>query len=155
MSDPEIMASISANAAFKGLDESHLGTMAETAARVTFVPGEIISREGAEAECFYIVISGLVSLEVYTPERGAVAIQTIGAGGILGWSWIIPPYRWRFDARALDEVRAVCIDGRKLREECEKDPALGYRILQRVAGVFAERLIATRLQLLDLYGDVK
>lgn len=152
MSDPEIKAAISANPAFEGLDESCLSAMAESAARESFRAGELICREGATAEGFYIVVSGKVGLEVYAPERGAAIIQTIGAGSLLGWSWIIPPYRWRFDARALDEVRAIRVDGRALREECEKDPALGYRILQRVAGVFAERLIATRLQLLDLYG---
>lgn len=153
MSDPEIVSAISSNAVFAGLDESYLSAMAESARLVAFGPGDIICREGTEADSFYILISGRVGLEVYTPERGAMAIQTIGAKGIFGWSWLIPPYKWRFDAKALDEVRAIRIDGRWLRDTCEQDPAFGYRVLQRVAGAFAERLIATRLQLLDLYGD--
>lgn len=155
MSDPEIISAISSNPALEGLNESYLSAMAESARLVTFSSGEMIGREGAEADGFYILISGRASLEVYTPDRGAMPVQTIGAKGILGWSWLIPPYKWRFDAKALDEVKAVRIDGRWLRDECEKDPAFGYRLLQRITGVFVDKLIATRLQLLDIYGDVR
>ncbi len=89
---------------------------------------------------------------MHPPERDSVVLQTIGAEEILGWSWLIPPYQWRFDARAVELTRAIALDGQCLRNKCEANSRLGYELLKRVAQVFAERLLATRLQLLDVYG---
>jgi CRP/FNR family transcriptional regulator, cyclic AMP receptor protein len=81
-----------------------------------------------------------------------VIIQTVGSGDVLGWSWLIPPYRWRFDARTVERTRAIALNGQCLRTKCDDSPRLGYELLKRVTSVFAERLLATRLQLLDVYG---
>ncbi len=80
-------------------------------------------------------------------------IETIEAGEVIGWSWLFPPYRWHFDARALAPVRATRFDGACLRGKCEADPALGYDLMSRFAQVLIERLQWTRLRLLDVYGD--
>jgi hypothetical protein len=82
-----------------------------------------------------------------------MTVETIEAGEILGWSWLFPPYRSHFDARALSSVRATAFDGACLRGKCEDDPALGYDLVKRFAQVFTERLQWTRLRLLDVYGD--
>jgi hypothetical protein len=81
-----------------------------------------------------------------------MTIETIGEGEVLGWSWLFPPYRWQFDAQAVGLVRAIAFDGRCLRGKCEEDHDLGYWLMQRFAQVMSQRLQATRLQLLDLYG---
>ena len=86
------------------------------------------------------------------PNKGPAVVQTVGEGDILGWSWLTFPYRWHFDARALRPTRALSFDGKCLREKCEEDHDLGYEILKRFANVVTERLEATRLQLLDIYG---
>ncbi len=78
-------------------------------------------------------------------------IETIGPGQILGVSWLLPPYTWTFDARAVEPTSAISIDGACLRGKCEDDPVLGYEFFKRFAGLFHERLHAARLQLLDLY----
>ena len=80
-------------------------------------------------------------------------VETIEAGEVLGWSWLFPPYRTHFDARALSSVRATSFDGGCLRAKCEADPSLGYDLMKRFAQVFSERLQWTRLRLLDIYGD--
>ena len=82
-----------------------------------------------------------------------VTIETIDDGDVVGWSWLFPPYRWHFDARALDVVRAVAFDGACLRGKCDDDHAFGYELLDRFSPVMLERLQATRLQLLDVYGN--
>jgi CRP/FNR family transcriptional regulator, cyclic AMP receptor protein len=87
------------------------------------------------------------------PARGPVTIETIDAGEVLGWSWLFPPYRWHFDARALTVVRATVFDGACLRQKCETDSDLGYRLMARFAQVLIERLQWTRIRLLDVYGD--
>jgi CRP-like cAMP-binding protein len=93
-----------------------------------------------------------VAVEISTPERGPVIIQSLGEGDVLGWAWMMPPYRWHFDARAVELTRAIALDGRCLRERSESDHDLGFQLMRRAAHVMEERLQATRLQLLDVYG---
>jgi CRP-like cAMP-binding protein len=137
---------------FRGLSTEDLRLLVGCASNVRFDADQMISREGEPANQFFLIREGKVALETFIPERGSVIIQTVGAGELLGWSWLIPPYRWRFDARAVERTRAIALDGQCLRAKCEENPRLGYELLKRVAGVFAERLLSTRLQLLDVYG---
>lgn len=138
---------------FQGLPAEDIQLLAGCAANVVFKAGEMVCREGDAANQFYLIRQGKVALEVYVPERGQVVLQTIGAGELVGWSWLIPPYEWRFDVRAVEPVRAIALDGKCLRGKCDDNPRLGYELLKRVAQVFTERLLATRLQLLDVYGE--
>jgi CRP-like cAMP-binding protein len=138
---------------FQGLPPEDIRLLTGCASNVVFKAGETVCREGDEANLFYLIRQGRVALEIYAPERGQVTLQTIGAGEVVGWSWLIPPYKWRFDVRAVELVRAIALDGKCLRGKCDENPRLGYELLKRVAQVFTERLLATRLQLLDVYGD--
>jgi CRP-like cAMP-binding protein len=137
---------------FKDLPEPYLDTVVGCVANVVFQPGEFIFREGEAADRFFVVREGKVAVEVFVPNKGPVTIETIEAGEVLGWSWLIPPYKARFDARALTSVRALSLDGACLRTKCDKDPSLGYELLKRFTHVAISRLEATRMQLLDLYG---
>jgi CRP-like cAMP-binding protein len=94
-----------------------------------------------------------VALEIVAPQRGPIIVETLGEGDILGWSWLIPPYNWHFDARAVELTRAIALDGKCLRTKCEADHDLGYELLKRFTNIMEQRLEATRLQLLDIYGD--
>jgi CRP/FNR family transcriptional regulator, cyclic AMP receptor protein len=136
---------------FRDMDEGRLGVLAGCAANVVFQPGEFIVRAEQKAERFYVIRFGRVALESWPPEGGAIPIETVEAGDVLGWSWLFPPYKWHFDARAQTLVRALTLDGVCLREKCERDPSLGYDLVQRFAQVAVRRLEATQLQLLDLY----
>jgi CRP-like cAMP-binding protein len=137
---------------FRDLPEPHLDTVTGCVSNVVFSPGEFVFREGQAADRFYVVREGRVAVEVFVPNKGAVTIETVEGGEVLGWSWLFPPYRARFDARALNAVRALALDGACLRTKCEKDPALGYELTRRFTDVVVARLEATRMQLLDLYG---
>ena len=140
---------------FAGLDDEHLALLAGCASNVLFHPGEFLFREGSPADRFYIVRHGRVAVQAFAPGRGAVSIETIDEGEVVGWSWLFPPYTAHFDARALTLVRALSLDGACLRAKCEKDPGLGYQLTKRFAQVVVHRLEATRVQLLDLYGDAR
>lgn len=137
---------------FKDLERRHLELIVGCAANVRFDAGQFIFREGEEANQFYLIRHGRVALEIAAPQGPPITIQTIGEGEILGWSWLIPPYHWRFDARAVQFTRAIALDGKCLREKCEEDHDLGYELLKRFAHIMDLRLQATRLQLLDVYG---
>jgi CRP-like cAMP-binding protein len=114
-------------------------------------PGEYLAHEGEPAHAFYLIQSGHVEIGTHLAERGAVAIQTVGAGGIVGWSWLLPPYRWQFDARAAHAVQGLAIDAAWLREQCEQDHDLGYTLLKQLLAVVSGRLAACRVQRLDIY----
>ena len=137
---------------FHGLPAEDLALVAGCAQNVHFDAGAMLFREGDEADTFYLVRHGSIALEMYVPARGPAIIETLEAGEVVGWSWLFPPYRWHFDARALTPVRATAFDGACLRGKCEDDPRLGYALMSRFAQVLIERLQWTRLRLLDLFG---
>jgi CRP-like cAMP-binding protein len=136
----------------KGLASKHLALLAGCASNMVFRAGDYLIREGEEANHFFLLRHGKVAIEIASPGLGVIPIQTIGQGDVLGWSWLIPPYRWRFDGRAVELSRVLALDGACLRAKCEEDHDLGYELLRRFAQVVVERLEATRLQLMDLYG---
>lgn len=137
---------------FEGLTQEELQLLAGCASNVRFDEGERIFRDGDPADTFYVVRHGAVALEMFVPARGAVTIETIEAGEVLGWSWLFAPYRWQFDAVALTRVRATGFDGSCLRGKCEADPKLGYDLMSRFAQLLIERLQWMRIRLLDVYG---
>ena len=62
------------------------------------------------------------------------------------------PSAVHLDARALGPVHVVAFDAACLRGKADDDPALGYELMRRFIPVIVERLQATRVQLLDVYG---
>jgi CRP-like cAMP-binding protein len=137
---------------FKDLSTEYLQLVTGCASNVRFEQDQSIFREGEEANKFYLIREGRVALQLFSPAHGHITIETLGEGDILGWSWLIPPYNWHFDAKALDLTRAIALDGKCLRRKCEDDHNLGYDLLKRFSHIMEQRLESTRLQLLDLYG---
>ena len=138
---------------FRGLSDEHLDLIAGCALNRVFSAGDALLTENERANTFFAIRHGTVALETYVPQRGAVTVETLHGGDVLGWSWLFPPHRTMFDARALGVVRTVAFDGACLRGKCEADPALGYELMSRFAQVLIDRLQWTRLRLLDVYGD--
>jgi len=136
---------------FKGMKKEYLELLTGCASNVRFEAGELIFREGESANSFYLIRHGKVSLEVQAPKRGAIVIQTLDDGEILGWSWLVPPYQWHFDARTVEMTRAIALDGECLRRKAESDCCLGYELFKRFSELMVERLEAARLQLVNVY----
>jgi len=135
-----------------GCEPRYIQLLVECASNVSFNVGEIIFRQGQEADQFYRIRYGRVVLEISTPAGDPIVLQTVGEGDFLGWSWMITPYRWHFDARAVQLTRAILLDGTCIRQKCEADHDFGYEVMRRVTQVMEHRLQTTRLQLLDIYG---
>ena len=138
---------------FEGLSQAELELVAGCGSNVRFRQGDLLFRDGDPADTFYVLRHGTVALETFVPARGSVTIETLDAGEVVGWSWLFPPYRWHFDARAVSLVRATSFDGSCLRAKCEQDAQLGYDLMSRFAQVIVERLQWTRIRLLDVYGN--
>lgn len=138
---------------FHDLPREDLEFIATCGRNVAFRAGTRIAREGDDADDFYVIRKGRAAIEIYAPGRGSLPVQTVGEGDILGWSWLFPPHRWVFDVHALQDVRAIALDGRCLREKCEANHEVGYQLMRRFAEILTRRLEATRIQLLDLYSE--
>jgi len=143
---------LTAHRFFARMDAAHLEVLTGCGRNVVIRAGTSIIREGEPADSFWAIRAGRVALGVTVPGREMPTLGTLHAGDVLGWAWLFPPYRWHFDADALDDVHAVVFDAVCLRGKCEADPALGFDLAKRVAGVLGERLHAARIRLLDLYG---
>jgi CRP/FNR family transcriptional regulator, cyclic AMP receptor protein len=130
----------------------HAAELAGRARHTDFAPGSRLFDEGDEADRFWLIQTGKVALDLHAPGRDWVVIETLGDGEVLGWSWLFPPYRWHFGARAVAFTQAVEFDGRAVRAVCDADPVLGYALSRRFLGVMLDRLQATRIRLLDLYA---
>jgi CRP-like cAMP-binding protein len=143
---------LSETAALGALTPEHRRLIAGCGSNRTFAAGDYLMREGEPADTFYVVRTGDVALEAFSPQRGPMTIETLHDGDLVGWSWMVSPHRTMFDARALATTHAMAFDGACLRGKLEQDPALGYDVLQLFATVIVERLQNTRLRLLDLYG---
>lgn len=137
---------------FHGLEEQYIQVIAGCASNVVFEQGMPIFKEGEDADYFYVIRHGRVALEVFIPSRGPVNFLSVEDGDVLGWSWMFPPYKWHFDARAMELTRAAAFDARCLRDKFDSDPKLGYELMKRFAQVMLDRMNASRLQLLDMYG---
>lgn len=135
---------------FKGLPSKYIDFIVGCTTHKVFKEGEVILKEGEPADKFYLVRSGKVAIYIAQPQE--ITIETIGENDILGWSWLIPPYHYRFSAKAVENTRVLALDGKCLREKCEKSPDLGYELLKRLVNIFTERLEATRIRLLDVYN---
>jgi CRP/FNR family cyclic AMP-dependent transcriptional regulator len=138
--------------ALGALTADHRRLIAGCGSNRTFESGDYLMREGDPADVFYVVRTGDVALEAFSPQRGPMTIETLHDGDLVGWSWLVAPHRTMFDARALGTTHTMAFDGACLRGKFEQDPGLGYDVLQLFVTVIVERLQNARLRLLDLYG---
>ena len=137
---------------FQDFSPEVAATVAGCATNMRFEAGEYVFREGGRADKFYLLRDGQVALELNIPGRQPMIVDTLHEGDVLGWSWIVPPYKWIADAHAVQPSRVISLDARCLREKMEQDNTLGYELYKRFVPVMANRLRATRLRLIDLYG---
>ena len=137
---------------FKELSAEHFDIILRNTQLLNFDAGERIFKEDEEANTFYIIKDGKVAIELFTPRRGHVCMQTLGENELLGWSALISPYRREFDGCCVEKSHIIAIDGKILRQEMDENPRFGYELLKRFSYIVVRRLKQSRLQLADLYG---
>jgi CRP/FNR family transcriptional regulator, cyclic AMP receptor protein len=150
MNSQELANDIAAIPFLKGMSARHITVLASCACRIHFDKGTVVFHQGETANRFYLIAEGTVELEaaLETGERRIVA-GIIGRGGVLGWSWLFPPYQWQFTARALIQAYALFFYGTVLREHCERDPSLGFELFKRMGREMVTRLQSARRRLLE------
>jgi CRP-like cAMP-binding protein len=135
------------------MGESALRRLAEVAALKQYSGGTVLFREGSHNGDLFLLRSGRVTLEMNVPGRGKLAILTLGPGDMVAWSALLGSGEMTCTAVTLDNVEAIVASGAKLLELCEQGHEFGYHLMRRMAAALSRRLLATRLQLLDLFAD--
>ncbi|HAC33581.1 MAG TPA: hypothetical protein DCF45_03565 [Gammaproteobacteria bacterium] len=108
--------------------------------------------QGEKADRLLLIGEGRVEIRIAGTGIGKVALETIGPGESLGWSWYSPPYLWQFDGVALEPVETFELEAEPLRELMVQDCEIGCAVLREIVHTLSHRLSASRMQLLDLYA---
>ena len=143
---------LSAHEFFKGLNEDFITLLSDYATERKVKKGEVLFQPGKPANRFYLLCNGRVSVQVPALVGPALELQVLGENQILGWSWLIPPYRWNFLARAVEDTDLLEFDGSAILERCEKDPKFGYELFKRFTALMSERLDAARQKMMDQWN---
>jgi len=153
MADGTLTVYLAQHPVLMGLDPQHIAQISSYARLVQYAAGQRVFQHDTEAQEFYIVQKGKVTVEIPALQGDPLVIQTLSDDSMLGWSWMIPPYTWSFDARAAVSSSVVAVDGKRLRDACDADPKLGYELMKRFAILMAERLNAARRVAIKHYSE--
>lgn len=150
MNPGELETAVASHPFVRGMSAGHVRILADCAMFTRFEADQTVFREGEIANRFYLIRRGRISLEARAGGPEAIPVQTINTGGVLGWSWLFPPYYWHFNARALEGTEAIFFYGTRLRERCEADRDFGYELMRRMSAVLIDRLQSTLKESLHL-----
>lgn len=146
------MSAIGAQPFLRGLPDRQLAGLAGLGRHVVVPAGQQLFEEGSTADRFWLIDAGQVALDALVPGLGPVVIERLGRGDVVGLSWMLPPYQWRFGAVTTQPMQAFEFDARAVRAACDADPVLGFELSQRFSAVLLRRLQATRARLLTACG---
>ena len=152
MTNSPIEQSLSTHPFFAGLSPEVIGFLTRCASEQQIQPGEVLFRQGERARQFYLIRNGRIVIEIPAITGPTLQVQSLGADQILGWSWLIPPYKWNFQARAEVPTTLLVFDGDAVRDHCEAESNFGYPLLKRFAALMAERLEVARQKLMDQWN---
>jgi CRP/FNR family transcriptional regulator, cyclic AMP receptor protein len=145
-------AELGRHAFLRGMPGDHVAVLARACHAVPVPAGHRFFAEGGAADRFWLIASGHVALDLHAPGRSSLIIETLATGDLLGLSWLVPPYEWRFGATAVQQTMTFELNAAAVRAACEEDPGLGYQLLRRVMSAASSRLQAARIRMLDLYA---
>lgn len=152
MTNRPIKEYLSAEKFFSGLSPEFIGFLAGCATERQIAPDQVLFPLGEHANRFYLIRSGNICIEIPAIMGPALKVQSLGAGQVLGWSWLIPPYKWNFQARAEVQAKLLEFDGEEVLARCEEDPKFGYELLKRFASLMSERLEAARQSMMEQWN---
>ncbi len=144
---------LATNSLLRKLSPDTQSLLHDCATEISVKKDKLLLKTGENADRFYLIQHGSVALQIYDPRFGSIEFMTLYENDAVGWSWMFPPCQWHFDAMAKEDVSAVRVDGVQLLQRCEADHKIGHELVTCFSQIMMERLVAARLQLLDLYGD--
>ncbi len=152
VSKDDLVTYLQSHTIFSDLAVKHIKILAQHAEEKAYVAGDLLFKQEDPAKSFYIIKEGAVAVEVPSVYGPPLEVQTLGKDDVLGWSWLIAPYKWTFEAKANSDSRVLIFDGSTLLKVCEKDTDFGYALMKRFAGLMSERLHAARLKMMETWA---
>ena len=154
MSNPSITEYLSAHEFFSEFSDDVLKFLCECSSTREIKKGQILFRQGENADKFYVVRSGRISIQMPAIMGPTLEIQAVDEGQVLGWSWLISPYQWNFQTKAEEDSELLEFDGVAILARCEQEPKFGYELLKKFAGLMSVRLNAARQKMMDEWNPV-
>lgn len=149
MNAPSVIEYLSNHAFFGGLSSETLSFLSNCCSRVEISKGHVLFHQGETADNFYVVLNGNISIEMPAIMGPSVVIQSLGQDQVLGWSWLISPYKWSFQAKAIEDTELLRFDGKAILAQCELDPKFGYELLKKFAELMSVRLDSARQKMME------
>ncbi|GAB4175272.1 MAG: cyclic nucleotide-binding domain-containing protein [Wenzhouxiangellaceae bacterium] len=152
MNQKEIVQVLADAPVFEGMKKKDLTRLARHAREIEVDAGTVLFRGGERAAHFYLLLDGQVSIEIPAVAGPPLEVQRLKPVRVLGWSWLLPPYKWSFNARTLSPARLLEFDGQAVLAECDQDPAFGYPVIKRFSALMAERLDAAHRKMREQWS---
>ena len=133
------------------LSSENLSQLLSQATIIHLSGGEFLFREGERDDRVFLLLDGQVDLAMTVPGRGLVRVLSLGAGEIIAWSSILGDGLMTCSAVCTKPAALLSVDCEQLRMAIETNQRFGYEFMNMMASALARRLLATRLQLLDLF----
>jgi CRP/FNR family cyclic AMP-dependent transcriptional regulator len=124
---------------FAELDEADFEPIGRIAHVRAFETGEKLTTEGAPADQLYLFLKGKAAVKVRSPEGQQVLIDELGPGELLGWGAVVEPHVYTASAWTSKPSEVIVVNGKRLRELCEEDKRMGYRVARGVGEVISRR----------------
>lgn len=134
---------------FSELNEDSMLILCKYVRPLEIKKGQLLFRQGEHADNFYIIRNGHISVQIPALMGPTLEIQTLSKDQVLGWSWLISPYQWHFQAKAERDSSLLEFNGSKILARCELEPKFGYELLKRFAVLMSDRLDASRQKMMD------
>jgi len=152
MNAQSIQKELAAAPVFKGLADDYVKRLAAHAEAVEVDNGTVVFRAGDPAERFFLLVDGEVSIEIPAVAGPRLQVQRLAPVRVLGWSWLLPPFKWSFNALAETDCKLLAFDGKAVLADCDADPAYGYEVIKRFSGLMAERLDAAHKKMMEQWS---
>ena len=149
MSNQSTTEYLSTHEFFSGFSDDNLKFLCECSSTREIKKGQILFRQGENADKFYVVRNGRISIQMPAIMGPNLEIQALGKDQVLGWSWLISPYKWSFQAMAEEDSELLMFDGTAILARCEQEPKFGYELLKKFAALMSMRLDAARQKMMD------
>lgn len=152
MNQSQVQEFLAGHALFTGLEATHLEFLAAHAAEKSFDQGQVLARQGEHADCFLVLLEGELAVEIPAITGPKLEVTRLGEGQVFGWSWLIEPYKWHFNARAAKPIRALKFDGRAILAHCEADTDFGFALFRRFSMLMGQRLESAQRKMMDQWS---
>ena len=118
---------------FSTMDDQEIAGVRAIMHEKTFVPGQVIIREGEPGELFYVFTDGTVQFVTADADGHDLILDDAGPGGFFGELSMLTGEVRTVRVRALDQVRTLVLDRAQLHDFLLKHPHAAIDVLTVIA----------------------